>query len=1119
MVTFISQCEKNALKKTRRVLDAFADRIGDNTWQTVITEDGLNTVKKMLRQTASKSTAVSCHWIRSRSRSELIWVVGNRSRFNEQGIVPVNFTSESLATEESFSMNTEVIALLACVAGFFHDIGKAMLLFQNKLDPYYQGKGFEPYRHEWVSFRLFQAFVNGKKDIEWLNELKDINNESEEIILRKLQSLRDGVVDEDIENPFISFEPIAKIVAWLIVSHHRLPQYPKGKNPPALKNIDQWLNTYLEASWNSPQCLNDDWDIRTVKQNWQFPYGTPFKSALWQTHVSIVAEKTLKLNRIFSNDWLEQRFTAHMARLSLMLSDHYYSSPKKEKLKEVTPEWQDKNYQAFANTGKNPETGKKYKKQKLDEHNIAVGIFAAKIARQLPKLKSTLPPLKSNNSFTKPIAKEFKQEFGWQDHAFTKAEELREESKAHGFFGINMASTGKGKTLANARIMYGLSDENQCRFSVALGLRTLTLQTGDALRKNLKLSYEELAVLIGSQAVKDLHQLGNNQEHSIEQEEGCESAESLLKDEVQLHHALPEFHGSFSEWIEHDEKILKLIQSPVLISTIDYLVPATDSLRGGRQIAPMLRLLTSDLVLDEPDDFGLEDLPALCRLVNWAGMLGSRVLLSTATISPELASALFDAYQQGRKHYTQVNGEKGETSSICCAWFDEFKKPESYVINALDHFNTAHKAFIDKRIGKLNGNDTGLRKAKIIPVEADKNIKPSQAFARTIHSSIGSLHQKNFVEHKSKKKVSIGLIRMANIDPLVAVSQYLLASKAEADTKIYYCIYHSQYPLVLRSQIEQNLDKALSRHNEKHWWTESGIEEKISNSEITHHIFVVLATSVAEVGRDHDYDWAIVEPSSMRSIIQLAGRIQRHRKQEPNSENIHILDKNFKGLRGISPCYLRPGFESESRLFFKKELSELLDESEYHQISAIPRIQNVSTVTRTKTIPPKFMKFNELEHITQHIRLFGNSNEENFAKLWWSNNVTWCGEIQRNQPFRKSEPMDDYNLNESYHQKLIWQKKRSREYPAKYDTSNDIEMLDIAAVKIAPTNAVWFDMSVTNNMEHLMSIFKISKDYAYKKFFHIQLRENSNDEISRWKYHEHLGVYKELKKDEYIDEQ
>jgi len=92
MITLISQCEKNALKKTRRVLDAFANRIGDNTWQTLITENGLLAVKKLLSKTASRSTAVSCHWIRSHSRSQLLWVVGNKSKFNQQGIVPVNFT-------------------------------------------------------------------------------------------------------------------------------------------------------------------------------------------------------------------------------------------------------------------------------------------------------------------------------------------------------------------------------------------------------------------------------------------------------------------------------------------------------------------------------------------------------------------------------------------------------------------------------------------------------------------------------------------------------------------------------------------------------------------------------------------------------------------------------------------------------------------------------------------------------------------------------------------------------------------------------------------------------------------------------------------------------------------
>ncbi len=100
MVIFISQCEKKALARTRRVLDAFADRIGANTWQTVITQEGLLAVKKLLRRTASKNTAVSCHWIRTRSKTELVWVVGRRHAFNYLGIVPVNFTSKEVIMDK-----------------------------------------------------------------------------------------------------------------------------------------------------------------------------------------------------------------------------------------------------------------------------------------------------------------------------------------------------------------------------------------------------------------------------------------------------------------------------------------------------------------------------------------------------------------------------------------------------------------------------------------------------------------------------------------------------------------------------------------------------------------------------------------------------------------------------------------------------------------------------------------------------------------------------------------------------------------------------------------------------------------------------------------------------------
>ncbi len=166
MVIFVSQCEKKALKRTRRVLDAFADRIGDNTWQTVITEEGLQAVKKLLRQTASKSTAVSCHWIRSRARSDLLWVVGQQNKFDYRGIVPVNYTNQEVIMDKlpietsailantqkqplsqhlfavgflahqlliKLDINHPNLAQAAFIAGFLHDIGKIDPQFQQWL--------------------------------------------------------------------------------------------------------------------------------------------------------------------------------------------------------------------------------------------------------------------------------------------------------------------------------------------------------------------------------------------------------------------------------------------------------------------------------------------------------------------------------------------------------------------------------------------------------------------------------------------------------------------------------------------------------------------------------------------------------------------------------------------------------------------------------------------------------------------------------------------------------------------------------------------------------------------------------------------------------------------------
>ena len=134
MVLFTSRSEKKALLTVRRILDQFADRIGNDTWQTIMTQEGVQEVKTLLRRSATKSTAVSCRWIRSRNRSQLLWVVGNRDKFNEEGMVPVNTTKKNILHKE-WEGGWPYLALikaLVAVSAHFHDSRKSSNHYQEK---------------------------------------------------------------------------------------------------------------------------------------------------------------------------------------------------------------------------------------------------------------------------------------------------------------------------------------------------------------------------------------------------------------------------------------------------------------------------------------------------------------------------------------------------------------------------------------------------------------------------------------------------------------------------------------------------------------------------------------------------------------------------------------------------------------------------------------------------------------------------------------------------------------------------------------------------------------------------------------------------------------------------
>jgi len=990
-VLLISQCTKRASTETRRILDQFAERRGDRAWQTPITQQGLDTLRRLLKQSARRNTAVACHWIRGRDHSELLWVVGDASQFNADGAVPTDTTTRDVlrSADENDWRTGEDIRLLAAMAALFHDFGKASILFQKKLE---NGAAIaDPYRHEWVSLRLFQAFVGDDDDRGWLARLAAGKGKPDQRWIKRLQ--RDGVDAVKGTAPLQRLPSLARCVGWLIVSHHRLPGPPAGKGIG--DGTRKRLFEVLDASWCGARTEAADKD---VKNCWKFSHGLPDTSAAWRARAAKLASRMLERTGLIEQDWLSANpYVMHLARLALMLADHHYSGLAAQ------PELGDPDYGAYANTDR--ENGRL--KQKLDEHLIGVEQNAHRIVHGLPRLAQALPRIARHKGFKRRSADE---RFRWQDKAFDLAVSLQARSERQGFFGVNMASTGCGKTLANGRILYGLADPQRgARFVIALGLRTLTLQTGKAYRSRLGLGEDDLAVLVGGAAVRQLFEHHENATARAAAT-GSESAEALLPDNTHVHYDGNLEPGPLSEWLaghggRRGGNAQQLLNAPVLVSTIDHLMPAAENTRGGHQIVPMLRLMTSDLVLDEPDDFGLEDFPALARLVHRAGLLGSRVLLSSATLPPALVQGLFAAYLAGRRIYQENRGAPGTPVDVCCAWFDEWRAIGSAHADE-SSFRAAHDAFVQKRLAGLAtaARNEMRRRGRIVPLAiapgAPEEVRPALAGLLVPHMI--ELHgQHHSCDPISGKRVSFGLVRMANIDPLIDVALALFRQGTSGGSRIHLCVYHSRHPLLIRSAIEERLDRLLQRSDENAVFNDAELRLTLDRYPERDHIFIVLASPAAEVGRDHDYDWAIVEPSSMRSIIQLAGRIRRHRSGTRETPNVLLLDTNRRALEYPGEAaFLRPGFEDSGNPIFRlasHRLGDLLTPEEVTGLDAAPRI------TERPELQPQHSLV-DLEHARIGARMLGvpAHTGEKQARHWWTSLSHYSAIEQRDTPFRRN---------------------------------------------------------------------------------------------------------------------
>lgn len=1103
MVTFISQCEKKAHKTTRRVLDAFANRIGDNTWQTVITQEGLNAAKKLLRKTATKNTAVSCHWIRSRGRSEFVWAVGNKNKFNDQGIVPVNYTEKNMlnSTFENDWKFLPLIKALATLAGLFHDWGKSSKLFQEKLTPKskfkFQG---DPIRHEWITCLLLNALIqtsDSKSDENWLKKLAD-GEINEEMIT--------SIARDQNPKPLNNLPFVGKLVLWLIVSHHRLPltfDDWRGENgndlDVMLKRITQkwgYENRYDEVEFN-----------KRLKNCFIFANGLMTQSNKWLKAIKKQASRLLDYLDLFqevsSNG--SYRLILHHARLCLMLGDHFYSSQI-----ESDKKWQDITG-LYANSDKNGY------KQKLDEHLFHVAKTAQSIAHLLPMFESEPPQTDDNRELKKSSPPMYR----WQDKAVEKINRWKHQNRNQntGFFAVNMASTGCGKTFANAKVMRSLSaDGKSMRYILALGLRTLTLQTGDEYREKIKLDNSELAVLIGSKAVLDLHQQITIDEQSQQNQfSGAESFEPLLDEEIDFECEIPEDKLST---VLKSEKDRKFLYAPVLACTIDHIMGATETTRGGRYILPSLRLMSSDLVIDEIDDFTGSDLIAIGRLIHLAGMLGRKVMISSATIPPDLAEGYFNAYKNGWNVF--CNSRENVKSEIGCAWIDEFNTSTFSITLSDDSFennvyNKFHSGFIEKRVEKLQQHQA-RRKAEIIncqsemeSCEFDLDETKQETYFSLIKEAVTHNHENHhIVDEKSGIKVSFGVIRVANINPCISLTRYLLCSDFPNDISLKTMAYHSRQVLLLRHEQEKHLDVVLKRKErpgeQPKAFSNSIIREALDTCITNNLIFILVATPVEEVGRDHDFDWAIVEPSSYRSIIQLAGRVRRHRFDPIDNANISLMEYSWKafnnGDKQGKHYFNYPGYETgeDGRVLNTHSLSQLLNENAISKcLDAVPRIKKPDILDCQNSLA-------DLEHYSIQEDINNTSTEgPETLQGYLSEHWYLTALPQKLNRFRKSQRSVNLFLTYDDGRDLFYfAEKDENGYPVDREEIHRITHVDFKAEEL---NRLWLVRDYKNSVIEESLNRETTPRNISLRFGEVSITyyENSNSE---YEYNDQFGLVK-----------
>ena len=844
-VTFISQCEKKSVRKTRSILDRYAVRTGTRTWATPITNEALTEVNRALRSKATRHTAVACFVNKGSRAMRLLWIVGNKKAFGINGEVPIATKGGTMKQEKKWVSEA---VMLAETAGLAHDLGKTSLDFSSKISLSCTDKNrSDPIRHELISAFLVKNMMDEKS---WGNAWPDMDFSPQSQMTKVFRVNKDGALFSKIDSPQNS-------LLFLVATHHHL--FEKGTAKRHVRPLGE-----ATCATAKKDTARDDDPIRKI------------------------AEIALSnFRNYFENNTGSKRKWAGLtlfSRAALILADQKGSSDNSH------PVGLGDDSQFYANTTKNS-AGVTVYNQTLKQHLARIASEARKITSGMSR--SPITPLSDETK--KRILASAGKHFNWQNIAAKSLTPNRPTLL------LNIAATGAGKTIMNLRASAVLSGDTPLAITTTLGLRALTLQTGDSYKQDLNIKDNEVAVIIGCMATRRLHEYEKDDEESVPVSEDKLEEDLIIEVAGGDSREIPSYLKGFQK-AEHCKSLLT---SPILVSTIDYVISAGDLTKKSAHGLALLRLMHSDLIIDEVDGFEPKSLAAILRIVKVSAMFGRNVIASSGTLPVVIAEYLLKAYESGHQIYAEMNEI---TESFDAIVIDDSVDP--LVLNTpkteTGDFKMAYKSHLELLQAALL-KKTITKKAFLIETN-----KTEGSIDSAITTSSNILHRDHAWVSSTGTRVSIGLVRIANIKNAIRVAKIL--SQQEGTNVV---CYHARHFMMQRFYIEKKLDKLLNRKKDtgescNQWMKAFESDEdiaKILSTSTADIKIIVVATPVEEVGRDHDFDWAIIEPTSTQSIVQTAGRVNRHRKVEISNPNIGILRFNYRSCKGEPEAFCWPGYE------------------------------------------------------------------------------------------------------------------------------------------------------------------------------------------------------------------